>query len=229
MKNVLFLCLVAVLCVGVSQAAVINWQNVLNSSTSDVSQVSTRGTLVEAGNLAGTDIEAEGYVVNPLVNGVQFTHVTDLLSQDHSKADFNPAGAGNDYDELLSTLDYSPTADSVELAVGLLTPGQLYEIQIWYTDGRIRNGAPRYGTRYMYFDDGHGNVSGGVNAVGVLEQGQFVKGVFTANIAQLNLNITAEGTDDAHMNAYQIREVPEPATMVLLGMGSLLVLRRRKA
>jgi len=226
MKKVI-LCLVVVLCVGVSQAAVINWQNVQNST--DETNVSLRGVLVWAGNAAGSTVPTDGlYEPNPTANGVQFMHTSTLLDKDHSSSDFNPNGAGDDYDDLLSTLDFSGTAATVYLADGLLTPGLLYEVQLWYTDARANK------DRVMYYSDGHGSTSDQVHCIGTAGQGQYVKGVFTANTTYLRIDITAEAlsgkaTDDAHLSAYQIREVPEPATLALLGMGSLVLLRRRKA
>ena len=72
--------------------------------------------------------------------------------------------------------------------------------------------------------DGNGNV------VELAASGQYAIGTFIADgdIQTLSLAGTQPSAFPAHITAYQVRLVPEPATMALLGLGSLLGLRRRK-
>lgn len=75
--------------------------------------------------------------------------------------------------------------------------------------------------RVMTFGDGLGNT--------VDLNGQFAIGTFTASGTTQDLTALANGFGQAHINAFQVRAVPEPSSAALLGLaGFALILRRRK-
>ena len=224
MKKLLFLSLIAALCAaGSVQAAVINWQAPV--AIADGTDVSLEGILVEAVNACGSEIGLAGFTENPVVNGVQFMADSTKLDRDHSTSDFYVGGSGDAYDELLSTVDFGDEAvtgnDLFTVAPGLLEVGKNYLFQIWYVDDRAAKYAVR-NQQYAGINDASVQ-SGQLNA----GTGMYVIGYFAADGTSQEIWRTT-GDSDPHVTAYQVREVPEPATMVLLGLGSLLGLRRKK-
>ena len=178
------------------QETTISWQPAV--AVFSASDVSTDGILVEAVNACGDAIAAAGFTENPIVNGVQFMADPDLLDGNHSTSDFCTSLPEGEYDQLVSTLDYFGSPTSIEVGHDLLEVGADYMIQIWYVDER-----PNYDSRTMqYADEDGGDPSGAVND-------QYVIGTFTADGATLFIAITATGTDDPHINAYQIRKLSE--------------------
>jgi len=182
--------------------AVITWQTPVNIA--DATDVSTQGVAVEAVTWScwsEVDISAAS---DPVVNGQTFTM---LRGEDYGfngthtgQTDFYPSGSGDDYDVLLSSLAYSGTSETLDLAVGQLNVGRTYQIQIWYVDTR-----GSYDARVMQFGT-NGNFSDPVSALG-----QYVIGEFTADSTSLTLDVISGNieTDDAHMTAYQIRELTD--------------------
>jgi hypothetical protein len=58
---------------------------------------------------------------------------------------------------------------------------------------------------------------------------QFAIGTFTANGTTQDLSAVANGFGQAHINALQVRAVPEPSSAVLISLGGIaLILHRRK-
>jgi uncharacterized repeat protein (TIGR02543 family) len=171
------------------------WQSAV--AISSASDVSTDGILVEAVNACGSEIAASGFTENPTVNGVQFMATPDLLDEDHSISDFCTSLAAGDYDQLLSTLDFAGSSTTMTVGGGSLEVGSRYQIQLWYVDQRGDKESRR-----MTFDDGKGNFSEPIN-------GHYVIGEFTADGTTQDIAITGIGTDDPHINAYQIRKLSE--------------------
>jgi hypothetical protein len=145
------------------QAADISW-----GSATDVaapSDVSNSGVLVEAYNLGGT---TSGVDVS--VNGVLFTGISTLLSQNSDDDQYSGTTADPNYDELLSSFDYGGGTNLVTLTVGggALEVGTDYEVQVWYADSD--------GTgRVVPVGDGNGNT------VSLSHTGQYAIGIFTAD------------------------------------------------
>ena len=171
------------------QAADISW-----GSATDVaapSDVSNSGVLVEAYNLGGT---TSGVDVS--VNGVLFTGISTLLSQDSNDDQYSGTTADPNYDELLSSFDYGGGTNLVTLTVGggALELGTDYEVQVWYADSD--------GTgRVVPVGDGNGNT------VSLSHTGQYAIGIFTADANTQALTLASPGFGNAHFTAYQIREL----------------------
>ena len=173
-------------------SGIISWGDATDA-TGDT-DVSTDGDLVIAFNATGNGITS-----NPIVNGVEFTSTGAFLNNSSTVDVFNINSVPNNsisatYDELLSSVDFgSGSSPIIQLAgSGLLIPGELYQLQVWFSDTR--------NTRSMRFADTQGNsVTLGNGAA------QYAIGTFTASGANQGLQIFPQGTNTAHINAYQVR------------------------
>ena len=199
-----------------TQAATIAWgtATAVDTSAAGGQQVSTTGTVIEAFN-AGN-----GATGTTIVNGVTFTNTdNDLLGNSSSNGVWAAGGADSSYNTLLSTLEFGGGGNffTINVGGGSLTINDQYEIQVWFVDDRSGTDA-----RVMSFSDSDENNSVDLND-------QFVIGTFTADGTSQALGFDAQSFGNAHINAYQVRAVPEPSSTALLGLGGLaLILRRRK-
>jgi hypothetical protein len=193
-----------------SQAGVINWGSA--TDVSSASDVINTGTLIQALN-AGAD----GVASNQMVNNVQFTGISTLLNRSNPVDVFSGTTGDAGYDAILSQIDYGGGTNLVSLQVGggnLIDTAE-YMIQVWYLDHATPG-------RVVPVGDGES-----ANKVDLNGSGQFAIGTFTADGSTQTMTIESPGYGQAHITAFQVRTVPEPATMALLGLGGL-VLRRRK-
>ena len=202
--------------IGTVQAATITWGSATDVSTDlgNSTQVSTTGTLVEAFNTGAG-------IGTTTVNGVDFVGGADLLTGGGVNGTGVWAGGilgDATYDTLLDSSEYGGGGDFFTISVGNgnLVEGLQYEIQLWFVE--TRSGAD---TRVMRFSDGDPG-----NFVDLNDQ--FSIGTFTAdNTGSQDLGLDAQGFGNAHINAYQIRLVPEPSSLSLLGLAGIgLILRR---
>ena len=203
----------------------------ISTGVGNSSDVSTTGTLVEA--FSGVANDQIGSATDVTVNGVTFNPTTSLLGSDPRNAganDFSSATNGGDaaYDALVSTLEFGGGTGLVTLTLGdgdgdgsitgpgLLTPGSPYEIQVWYSDDRTGSND----ARVTPVGDGNGNT--------VDLNDQFAIGTFTADGTTQDITLASPGFGQAHITAYQIRLVPEPSSLALLGLSGLLMVKRRR-
>ena len=166
------------------QAAVISWGTVTDYSSAN--DVSTEGATVEAINACGS-----GCMVSPLVNGVQFTASSTVMSLDPCATFLYGDTGDSGYNNLLNTFDNGSEPFSV--GGGLLEIDKDYLIQIWYLDERSS-----WDHREMQYGDGHGNLSDPLND-------QYVIGAFTADGTTQTITVTGINTSTPHITAYQIR------------------------
>lgn len=198
-----------------SHAAPISWSTPLD--TADASDIVNNGVFVEAFNMGAgaSDIT---------VNSVDFAATNAILSLSAGASFLNGATSGDAaYDDLLDSLDYgNGTSYSFDIGGGNLKIGTKYTIQAWFTDLRGCCSG-----RTMVLGDGGANTVG-INATGG-GLGQFAIGTFIADATTQTLSLASPGFRNVHLNAYQVREVPVPATLVLMGLGLLgLGIRRSR-
>lgn len=186
--------------------------------------VNTGGTLVEAINLVSDDSLVDGTVS---VNGVAFVD-TNLFGNGYAVTGLVSTGDA-DLDDLVGTVGYGgpPTVTLSGLDVG-----QLYELQIFIGDGRdLAIG------RTLTVGDGDGDTSNDVSYVysdgGSSIQATSITGTFVADAAtQEFVAVLGNGGSGTELAAYQLRAVPEPATLSLLamaGLGAFSIYRRQNA
>ena len=197
-----------------TQAGIINWSGPFDTLTG--SDVFNNGSLVEAFNMgeAASDVE---------VNGVSFVATDGILSNSTSANFLNAESSGDpDYDDLLRTLDFgNGTSFNVSIGGGNLKVGTDYLVQAWFTD--LRAG---FASRTMVLGDGNANTVDVNASAGGL--GQYAIGRFVADSGSQTLSLASPGFGNVHLNAFQVREVPVPAPLALLGIGILALSLRQK-
>ncbi len=196
---------------------------------SNVSQLDTSySVLVEAANI-GT-----GAVDVTTANGITFVGGTSVSLNIQNETDYTLSTVydaathkvgytsitgltGAEADQLLDPLQFGAGAGSWGATWTGLTPTQDYLFQLLIVDDR--------GTNTIYVantTDWNGPYDISKNAV------QLITGTFTADAATQGFRIAIGGSNNVQLNAYQLRTIPEPATMGLLVLGGLVGLKRRR-
>lgn len=208
-KTILTTALALASSASLSQAAVISWDAVLTNTTA--SDIITTGTLHIAIDAASSDANT--------INGVTFAPGNPLGS--NAEGTFWTAGSGVNttgdlgLDNLLDSHSYQGGGGSFDL-VGL-SIGQAYDIQI-ISVGDTRTCC---NTRLQMYGGG-GSFSADLSR----QDPSSVIGHFVADAATQTIDVT--GATDPGLSGYQVRAVPEPSGLALLGLAGLVALRRRR-
>ena len=196
-----------------ASAATITWGSA-TTITNNASDVSTTGTTF-AGYLGIDSVDTV------TLNGVVFTGQIPGMTRTDSSTRFSQGTTG-DYADLLMD-SASPPGGSGTINLTGLAIGQAYEVQIWSTD-QNGIGTPNKVT----------TVNGGGGTVELQQEafaggpGQFAIGTFTADATTQDLAISST-RGWPQISALQVRVVPEPWSLALLGLGGLLIgVRRRR-
>ena len=196
------------------------------------SDVSTDGTLVAAFNMNGPAVTVNGvtfasftypFMATTATNGnFTFTESPGHMLAESNLGAANPPfnGLSANYQSLLSTAVSTDDNNTLTLNINGLTIGQQYEFE-FFVNGSNTAGTDNFrtiasATNSVTLDDNTTNAVGGV--------GQFVIGTFTASSS--SEFITFNGTDTTQaptINAFELRAVPEPATMSIFIFGSALL------
>ena len=200
MKKLIVLSVVCVLCVGMSQAAVIDDYTGLDG----ISYGAFRGIGWSApDNLVNTTNTRGGQLV-----------VTNV------SADVTGAPVGAD---IVMEITLRPTAINTLSGIG----------KVMLKDDEDR----RYMFEFADFADAASDVFETITSVGYrraegLETGEFdwsqVSGYWIQSWDQQGNNAGGHPEAEIQFDVMEITSIPEPATMLLLGLGSLAALRRRK-
>lgn len=214
MRKIAYAMMLFLLVAGVANAAVVTWSTASIMGANDVINI---GTTVEAINGVGGSV-----TTSPTVNGVTFTANGSLLSNSYTGDSWTNAVDDLAYESLLSTIDYQGNGTgplTVKTFTGL-TIGQQYLFQYWYAD---YNWAAPNPDRYITVALGSDTQSGD-NQISGLE---FAVGTFTADADEIDLIVTST-QNGARLTAYQLRAIPEPATMGLVALfgGGIVFIRR---
>ena len=204
--------------------------------------VSTTGTLVAAYSVSGpaVTVNTVPFAAFP-VSGASATNGNTTVATSTGTIT-NPGSAygtpssssmSTNYKSILSAGSFEDFAPSPTFTITFsgLTLGQQYKVQLWVNDSRgPAAGGFRTGTLSgpgasnsvtLAYDVG--NVSNGA--------GQYALGTFTADAASQTVTFTGTSSqNDTQINAFQLRSIPEPTSLGLLGVGGLgLLARRRRA
>ena len=248
----------ALLAAGSATAATITWgtattiSSSVDSATAELDVITT-GTLVGAVNVAstiaptvnGVTFSASGVTGNFNANNNSYLTSQTLLAGFAEVSAKDPSGtnavgaADNTFGETTSSDSYDDLVDGaifggsgftsnggiIRLRLLGLDSDQEYAVQLWTHDGRS-DGSGR-STTVSDAESGGNSVSldhNSTDATGGL--GQFVVGTFTADGATQDIFIYA--ANSAQFNAVQLRAVPEPGSLALMGLGGLCLLKRRR-
>jgi PEP-CTERM motif len=232
-----------------AQNATISW-GVGAQAISGDTDVSTVGTLVNAYNLGDSG------VTFTTVNGVTFTafafpgYASDsttinvgnytFTENDNVLNSYNDLGTTTgdfaalspSYRALLSSGGSSTFQTTLQLTITDLTIGDLYQFQWWDNNSSLTT-SPANGQQLntigtagttVTLDGNAGSTQGSL--------GEFAIGTFTATSGTQSIDFDGASGSDPMLNAFQLRDVPEPSSFALLGMGALMFvaikLRSRK-
>lgn len=223
-KSTVVACAIAMGMMSISaMSAPITWSIVDVTGLNGVGDaaVSTNGTTIEAANFAGSN-----GAPNVVVNGITFVGIdflnngapTNLLGLGYDNSqNGNGETSGGNIDTLLDTIGFKSQQNVTTGQLSGLTIGSQYEVQFFlsHTNTAIRT---------QEIDDGEGNSIVMKNA----DPSQAVTGVFTANATTQFVRFDNLSSGSQLLSGYQLRLVPEPGSLALLGLGGLLIVRQRR-
>ena len=194
-----------------SGAAVITWGSATGLSAD--TDVSTLGSL----------FLAEAVNANT-INGVSFGGIGSsgnlTLSGSANQYAAVPAqpGLSGAYSNFTQGVTWDPS-DLYTITIDNLTVGQDYLVQIWTANGWSD------AQEIVTYDDGNGST-----VALAANPGHFTIGTFTADATSQSFTETTAnpGDDNPFFNGVQIRAIPEPASLGMIGLGAGLLLACRR-
>jgi hypothetical protein len=116
------------------------------------------------------------------------------------------------------------------LTLNGLEIGKEYSVQVWFNDSRagtsVRQGVIQGGPTIDYNTSANTGTSGGQGGLGQYAVGTFVATGTTEDVVFLGFANDGVG---AQLNGFQLRAIPEPASVMLAGLGAIAMgLRRRR-
>jgi hypothetical protein len=207
-----------------AQAAVISWTGAALDGTG-ATKISNSGDLVKAINFAGLEKTVN---LGLGLGDVTFEAGAGQNPFSLTYPSYNPANTtGNvSFDSILNTGSWQVAPGTITYSG--LTSGVNYLVQIFSLDSRGGD----FGKRSVAVDEALASAS----FSDPLQDGWVFNGTFTADATSQDVIMTGsvfagDGKNYVVANASQLRKVPEPATLSLLGLGllGLSFMRRKRA
>jgi hypothetical protein len=224
----------------VAQAAVITWDAVVTSNSSIGEKFDSTGVNNDGDTVLAWMVNSGGPVT---VNGVTVYNRNNWTQNDVT-LNLSKGGAGTTYQNVSHFVTASPndhfsgptdaqrdayihmltgyddSQGDITLALSGLTVGQEYLAQFWAVD--MRNAGDR--TQTIALD---GGTPSAPLLLGTAGRSSYVIGRFTADATTASF-LLASGTNDRGINAFQLRAIPEPASLGMLGAAAIAMLLRRR-
>ena len=196
-------------------AAVISWSS---GTVTDDNDVRTDGTLFAAENAGTSTPTVNGVFFDSLASSGNISYSAGGSQYEGSYVGVQP-GLSTAYSNLLDGVTWDDS-DLYTITFTNLSVGQDYLIQIWTSTGQAKD------TITDTFDDGNGNKI----TLSCHNPAEYTVATFTADAASQSITeITSDpANENPFFNAVQIREVPEAASVGMIGVGAGLLLAFRR-
>lgn len=207
---------------GAAHSATINWGAPTDAVDENV--IISPSNVVQAWNASGNtntlDVTVGGTTVTFTGTGAGGVGAGFTSGANPDPAQWLGTPADADFSTILDETRWGPSTVNIQLTG--LTPSQEYDVQIFYSDARgCCNG------RLQNYTAGNTSANVAAGGTGGNGLGQFVVGSFTADAATQDISVF--NADGAHFNALVVAAVPEPSGAILLGLGAVgLLVRRRR-
>jgi hypothetical protein len=220
-----------------AEGSVINWGTPI--AISGDADVLNDGTTIAAFNMNGPDVTVNGVTfaswsypfmsTTTTMGNYTFTESPGHLLAQSTTSNSSPfASLSANYQTLLGSAISTDDNNTLTLTITGLTLGQQYQFQWWLNASQYAGTGPGFRTTAsapisVTLDDNTTNQFGGL--------GQTVVGTFEAGATMEIITFTgADSTQAPTVNAFQLRAVPEPSSVVLVSLvlaGAVLRRRRR--